>query len=135
LFRRLVKETGITDKEIAEIKAGFDTVVENEYSFLDNIFSTIDNTAIPIALSDLKSYIKSRANNRLENLGLPQLGYSMTAEDISSSRSISDWFDPMVKGQTNTDFFAMSKDGGGYVAKPSQDWMSVDLSALDLELV
>jgi ribonucleoside-diphosphate reductase beta chain len=135
LFRELVKEAGITDNEIAEIKAGFDTIIKNEYSFLDNIFSTIDNTAIPISLSDLKSYIKSRANDRLKNLGLSQLYYSMAIEEISASRSISDWFDPMVKGQTNTDFFAMSKDGGGYVAKPSQDWMSVDLSALDLELV
>jgi ribonucleotide reductase beta subunit family protein with ferritin-like domain len=135
LFRELVKETGITDEEIAEIKAGFDTVIENEYSFLDNIFSTIDNSAIPIALFDLKAYIKSRANNRLKNLGLPQLCYPMSAEEISASASISSWFDPMVKGQTNTDFFAMSKDGKGYVAKPAQDFMSVDLSALDLELV
>ena len=135
LFRELVKEQGITDEEIAEIKAGFDTVIENEYSFLGNIFSTIDNSAIPIALPDLKAYIKSRANNRLKNLGLPQLCYPMSAEEISASASISSWFDPMVKGQTNTDFFAMSKDGGGYVAKPSQDFLSVDLSALDLELV
>lgn len=135
LFRELVKETGITDEEIAEIKTGFDTVVENEYSFLGNIFSTIDNSAIPIALPDLKAYIKSRANNRLKNLGLPQLCYPMTSEEISASASISSWFDPMVKGQTNTDFFAMSKDGSGYVAKPSQDFLSVDLSALDLELV
>jgi len=131
----LVKEQGITESEIAEIKAGFDTVIENEYSFLGNIFSTIDNTAIPIALPDLKAYIKSRANNRLKNLGLPQLCYPMSAEEISASASISSWFDPMVKGQTNTDFFAMNKDGGGYVAKPSQDFLSVDLSALDLELV
>ena len=135
LFRELVKEQGITSGEIAEIKAGFDSIIENEYSFLDNIFGTIDNTSIPISLPNLKSYIKSRANDRLKTLELPQLCYSMTAEEISSSRSISSWFDPMVKGQTNTDFFAMSKDGGGYVAKPTQDFLSVNLSTLELELV
>lgn len=135
LFRELVKETGITDEEIDEIKAGFDSIIENEYSFLDNIFSTIDNSAIPIDLPDLKAYIKARANNRLKNLGLPQLLYPMTDEEISLAQNISSWFEPMVKGQTNTDFFAMSKDGGGYVAKPTQDFLSVDLSALDLELV
>jgi len=144
LFTRLVKEVGITDKEIAEIRTGFDTIIKNEYSFLKNIFSIIDLTGtfidtgsltIPISFVQLKSYIKSRANNRFKKLELPQLCYSMTDEEISASRSISDWFDPMVKGQTNTDFFAMSKDGGGYVAKPTQDWMSVDLSSLDLELV
>lgn len=134
LFRELVKETGITDEEIAEIKAGFDTVIENEYSFLDNIFNSIDNTAIPIALPDLKAYIKSCANSSLKNLLLPQLCYSMSAEEISASHSISSWFDPMVKGQTNSDFFAMSKDGGGYVAKPGQDFLSVNLSSLDLSL-
>lgn len=135
LFRELVKETGISAKDISEIKSGFDSIIENEYSFLGNIFNSIDNAAIPISLLDLKAYIKLCANESLKNLGLPQLCYPMTAEEISASASISSWFDPMVKGQTNTDFFAMSKDGGGYVAKPSQDFLSVDLSALDLELV
>lgn len=135
LFRELVREVGITEYQVSEIKAGFDSVIENEYSFLDNIFGAIDNTSIPIDLSDLKAYIKSRANDRLKNLGLPQLCYSMTAEEVSASRSISDWFVPMVKAQTNTDFFAMGKDGKGYVAKPIQDFQSVDLSTLELELV
>lgn len=135
LFRELVKEQSITDDEISEIKAGFDSVIENEYSFLENIFNTIDNNSIPVSLPDLKAYVKSRANNRLDNLGLPQLLYSMSKEEIEASSNISSWFDPMVRGQTNSDFFAMGKDGKAYVAKPSQDFMSVDLSALDLELV
>lgn len=135
LFRELVKEQGITDDEISEIKAGFDSVIENEYSFLQNIFNTIDNNSIPVSFPDLKAYVKSRANNRLDNLGLPQLLYSMSKEEIEASSNISSWFDPMVRGQTNSDFFAMGKDGKAYVAKPSQDFMSVDLSALDLELV
>lgn len=134
LFRELVRDTGITTDEIREIRDGFNAVIENEYNFLENIFNLVDNSAIPITLPDLKAHIKSRANDRLKNLGL-DLSISMTEAEISAARSISSWFDPMVKGQTNSDFFAMSKDGGGYVAKPAQDFLSVDLSALDLELV
>jgi ribonucleotide reductase beta subunit family protein with ferritin-like domain len=134
LFKELVKETGITNDEVEEILAGFHTVIENEYSFLENIFSKIDNSAIPIALDDLKAYIKLRANNRLAALGL-DLTVPMTDKERLLAANISSWFDPMVRGQTNSDFFSQAKDGSGYIAKPSQDWMSVDLSALDLTLV
>lgn len=134
LFKELVKETGITNDEAEEILAGFHTVIENEYSFLENIFSKIDNFAIPIALDDLKAYIKLRANNRLAALGL-DLTITMTDNERLLAANISSWFDPMVRGQTNSDFFSQAKDGSAYIAKPSQDWMSVDLSALDLTLV
>jgi ribonucleoside-diphosphate reductase beta chain len=134
LFRELVKETGITDYEIGEIMKGCHAVIENEFNFLDNIFDKVDNSAIPIALADLKAYIKLRANNRLAALGL-DLTVPMTDEERVLAANISSWFDPMVRGQTNSDFFAQAKDGSAYIAKPSQDWMSVDLSSLDLSLV
>lgn len=134
LFRQLVTETGITDEEVAEIYQGFNTVIDNEYAFLENIFNKIDNTAIPIALSDLKAYIKSRANNRLARLGL-RPAVPMTNEEIALADRISSWFDPMVAGQLSHDFFAQQKSGDAYVAKPSQDFSTVDLFALDLELV
>jgi ribonucleoside-diphosphate reductase beta chain len=134
LFKELVKEVGISQEEIEEIKQGFNAIVDNEYSFLDNIFKSIDNSKIPLALSDLKAYIKLRANNRLKELSL-DLRFSMSDEEIKSASKISSWFDPMVRGQANSDFFAMSKSGGSYVSKPSQDWTSVDLSSLDLTLV
>lgn len=133
LFKELVKEVGITDEEVNEIKEGFDTIIENEYSFLDNIFSRIDSSKIPIDLDSLKAYIKLRANNRLVNLGL-DLSIPMSVDEVNLSARISSWFDPMVRGQANSDFFAMSKSGGSYVSKPSQDWLSVDLSSLDLSL-
>jgi ribonucleoside-diphosphate reductase beta chain len=133
LFKQLVKETGITEEEERQIKQGFDSIISNEYSFLENIFSKVDNTAIPISLDDLKAYILYRANDRFQNLDL-DMRYEMSDEQVSLARNIASWFDPMVKGQTNTDFFSMSKDGGGYVAKPSQDFDNVDLRALDLVL-
>lgn len=134
LFKELVRETGITPEEILQIEEGFQAVITNEFAFLENIFNRVDNSAIPIALPDLKAYIKLRANNRLRELGL-NLSIPMTSEEMALATNISSWFDPMVKGQSNSDFFSQSKDGKGYVAKPTQDWMSVDLSSLDLTLV
>jgi ribonucleoside-diphosphate reductase beta chain len=134
LFCELVKEVGIDQDEVVEIKKGFDAVIENEFSFLDNIFSQIDNSAIPIALPDLKAYIKHRANNRLRNLGL-DLSVPMTSQEKVLASNISSWFEPMVEGQISHDFFARSKAGDSYVAKPAQDFDSVDLSTLNLELV
>jgi len=133
LFRELVSETGITEQELNQIRSGFNAVIENEFSFLDSIFNRIDASVVPIALNELKSYIKLRANNRLRNLGL-DLTIPMTLKERDAAQSIASWFDPMVKGQINHDFFARSKAGDNYVAKPSQDFMSVDLSGLDLEI-
>jgi ribonucleoside-diphosphate reductase beta chain len=134
LFRELVKETGITDQEVAEIYQGFDAVIENEYAFLDNIFNKIDNAAIPVALNELKAYIKARANNRLRRLGL-SANIEMTPEETRLESRISSWFDPMASGQMSTDFFARQKAGDSYISKPAQDFSSVNLSSLNLELV
>lgn len=131
LFRELVKEVGITNQEIEEIKIGFNTVLENEFSFLDSIFNRIDNSAIPIDIAEMKAYLKLRANNRIANLGL-NFDIKMTAEEMSLAQNISEWFDPMIKGQISHDFFARSKAGDNYVAKPSQDFLSVNLQTLDL---
>jgi ribonucleoside-diphosphate reductase beta chain len=133
LFKRLVEETGITDEEIKEISEGFNTVLENEFSFLDNIFDNIDNSEIPVRLEEAKAYLKLRTNNRYGWLNL-DLSIPMSDQEKISAANISSWFDPMVRGQTNSDVFSQAKDGSVYVAKPSQDWMSVDLSVLDLAL-
>lgn len=133
LFRELVKETGITDQEISEIESGFNAVIENEFLFLDSIFSRIDNATIPVSLAELKAYIKLRANNRLRNLDLDIIIH-MTDEERNAAQSIANWFDPMVKGQINHDFFARSKAGDNYVAKPSQDFLSVKLDELELAI-
>lgn len=133
IFREYVKEDGITDEEVQEILAGFIAVMENEFSFLENIFSKVDESAIPISLKDQKAYIKVRTNEKLSRLNLG-LSIPITEEDRVLAANISSWFDPMVRGQTNSDFFAQAKDGSAYIAKPIQDWMSVDLRTLDLVL-
>ncbi len=132
LFKELVKEQGLTDQEIQQILDGFNLVINNEFDFLDNIFQQINSDDIPIRLNELKAYIKFRANDRLENLGL-DVRIPMSDEESSLAVSLASWFEPMVKGQVNHDFFARAKAGDNYVAKPTQDFMSVDLSALNLE--
>jgi hypothetical protein len=48
---------------------------------------------------------------------------------------VKQWFDPIAQGATSTDFFAQTKSGDSYVAKPAQDFNSVNLKTLDLTLV
>lgn len=134
LFRDLVQETGITDAEVEEIYNGFQVVIENEFSFLDNIFKGENASSVPIKLDELKAYIKTRANDRLLALGLePKI--EVSKNEVLLARQIFDWFEPMAKGQVSHDFFARAKAGDNYIAKPSQDFQSVNLSALKLELV
>lgn len=134
LFRELVKETGITAEEIKEIADGFDSIIENEFSFLDNTFSRIDPSVVPISLAELKSYILLRANNRLSNLSL-DIRIPMTGQETDLALKLSSWFEPVIRGQVNHDAFARAKAGDSYTSKPSQDFNSVDLSSLDLTLV
>ena len=131
LFRALVDEVGLTKDEERAIYEGFQLVIDKEMSFIDHIF---DSSEIPaIDADELKAYIKNRANERLLLLGLEQM-FKLTTSELTQAKSISSWFDPMVRGASSTDFFAASKDGANYTAKISQDFMSVDLSCIDLVL-
>jgi ribonucleoside-diphosphate reductase beta chain len=133
LFKQLVAEEGITESEISQILQGFEAVIYNEFAFLDNIFNTVDNSAIPVSLPELKAYIKYRANNRLKNLNLGTR-IQTTPEEDQLALNISAWFEPMIRGQQSSDFFARQKAGDSYISKPSQDFNSVDLSSLELVL-
>lgn len=132
LFRRLVDEVGLSESEKQSIYEGFRLVVDKEVAFIDNIFDSVED--VPIDREELKAYIKNRANERLLLLGLDQI-FKLTTEELTLAKSISAWFDPMVRGASSSDFFAAPKNGANYVAKVSQDFMSVDVSTLDLSLV
>lgn len=131
LFRRLVDEVGISEDEKKAIYDGFQLVIDKEFAFIDHIFNSASISSIDA--NELKAYIKNRANERLLLLGLDQM-FKLSTQELTQAKSVSSWFDPMVKGASSTDFFAASKDGANYVAKVSQDFMTVDLSALDLVL-
>ena len=124
LFRELVKETGITQEEKETIYEGFRLVVQKEFAFIDQLgyFET----------EELKSYILNRANERLLTLGLEQI-FKLTTEQLAQAKSMAAWFDPMIRGASNSDFFAQSKNGSAYVAKPTQDFMDLDMTSLNLD--
>lgn len=129
LFRRLVEETGLNAEDRDAIYEGFGLVVEKEFAFIDHIFNSSQISSIDA--ESLKAYITNRANERLITLGLEQV-FSLSTEEFSRAKLLAAWFDPMIKGASSSDFFAQSKSGDNYVAKPAQDYMSVDLTNLDL---
>lgn len=129
LFNQLVKEEGLTDKEKEEIIQGFDSVIQNEYAFIDKIFD--GRSVSTINPTDLKQYILFRANDRLQKMNID---YQYSCDRERSNR-IHQWFAPIMAGATSSDFFAHTKDGSLYVSKPTQDFMSINLKTLDLELV
>jgi ribonucleoside-diphosphate reductase beta chain len=131
LFRRLVDEVGLSEDDKEAIYDGFQLVIDKEFAFIDHIFNSASISSIDA--NELKAYIKNRANERLLLLGLDQM-FKLSTQELTQAKSVSSWFDPTVKGASSTDFFAASKDGANYVAKVSQDFMTVDLSALDLVL-
>ena len=132
LFRQLVREQGLSNEERAMIKGGFDAVLENERSFLANIFKGREVNGLTAKALD--AYMLQRANNRLRELGIYDIVDCNYEYDAVLANSVKEWFDVMVIGQKSTDFFAASKSGDNYVAKPTQNFSSVDLSSLDLVL-
>ena len=128
LFNELVKEEPLTQGEIETIYKGFDAVLENEFAYIKRTFKENLDT---ITQEDVRAFICYRANDRLEKLGLrPKYIYKQ-----ERANNIKKWFNPLAAGLTSTDFFAQSKDGSNYVAKPTQDFMGVNLKTLDLSLV
>ena len=129
LFRELIKEDPLTPEEEETIYAGFDAVIENEFAFIKKIFN--GRNLDTITQEDLRAFICYRANDRLEKLGLrPKYVYKQ-----ERANNIKRWFNPLAAGMTSTDFFAQKADGAGYVSKPTQDYMGVNLKTLDLTLV
>jgi ribonucleoside-diphosphate reductase beta chain len=130
LFRELCKEQPLTREEEASILEGFHQVLRNEFCFIDQIFN---NRKLPGGLNseDFKEFSLQRANDRLATLGLHDFRFPY--DPVAASR-ISSWFYPLVQGNTSTDFFSQAKDGASYIAKPSQDFRSVDFLSLDYSL-
>jgi ribonucleoside-diphosphate reductase beta chain len=132
LFRQLVREQGLTLEEKRLIKHGFDAVLENERAFLKNIFK--DREVNGLTAEALDNYMLQRSNNRLRELGIYDSTDCHYDYNANLANSVKEWFDVMVVGQKSTDFFAASKSGDNYVAKPTQNFSTVDLSSIDLVL-
>jgi ribonucleoside-diphosphate reductase beta chain len=128
LFRELDSEGRVTPEQKAQIVSGFKAVLSNENAFLDKIFNGY--TLRCISREDLWHYLRHRANDRLQALGID---YKFEY-DRSKADSIRRWFEPVLKGQVSNDFFALQKEGSMYVAKPSQTFERVNWKTLNLAL-
>jgi len=131
LFNLLVDEDPLTPQEIENIVHGFKLVIQNEFSFIDRIFDGREFANPRLNKEDLKQYILYRANNRLAAMRIPGFRFPYSFE---SANNIRVWFHPLIRGTTSTDFFSQAKDGSSYIAKPTQDFMSVNLKTLDYNL-
>ena len=129
LFRELISEDPLTLEESISISKGFDAVIENEFAFLDKIFE--GRTLSTISKDDVREYILYRANDRLARLGIQKT----FKYDEPSANRIKEWFHPIMKGATSTDFFAQKGDGANYISKPTQDFLGVNLLTLDLTIL
>ena len=128
LFRELATEGGVTEEQYGQIVEGFKAVLANEDAFLESIFNGYELSCISRA--DLYHYLRHRANDRLEQLGIEhRFDYSVEHAD-----RIRKWFEPILRGQVSNDFFAHSKEGSMYVAKPEQNFERVKWNSLNLAL-
>lgn len=129
LFRALVDEQGISPEDIENIKNGFRAILENEFSFLDNVFGDCESIN-GIRKEAFYEFIKMRANERFNALSLDT--DNPFIYDSKLSREVSDWFLPMAGGNISNDFFAHSKEGSAYISKPSFSHKNVNLNNLKI---
>jgi len=128
LFRYLDDEGLVSDDQKRQIVEGFEAVLSNEDYFLERIFNGY--TLSCVDRDDLWNYLRYRANDRLNEL---HIGHRFSYNKEKSDR-IRKWFEPILKGQVSNDFFAHSKEGSMYVAKPEQNFERVKWNALNLQL-
>ena len=128
LFRQLDAEGKVSDAQKEEIVAGFEAVLDNEDAFLEKIFNGYQLGCID--RGDLRDYIRYRANDRLSLLNISHR-FSYNKEGADRIRK---WFEPVLRGQVSHDFFAHTKEGSAYVAKPEQNFERVKWNALNLQL-
>ncbi|NBW56911.1 ribonucleotide-diphosphate reductase subunit beta [bacterium] len=104
LFRKLMEENPelMTDDLRQRIINAARETVDLEDDYIDSVFSSGDIEGL--SSKDLKSYIRFRANTKLEDLGLKRNWKNI---DMQSVKRITDWFDIMVSGGEHADFFAV----------------------------
>jgi len=128
LFRHLDSEGLVSDEQKRQVVEGFEAVLSNEDYFLERIFNGYSLSCID--RDDLWNYLRYRANDRLSELHIGhRFSYNRDKAD-----QIKKWFEPILKGQVSNDFFAHSKEGSMYVAKPEQNFERVKWNALNLAL-
>ena len=102
LFNQLISEfPELMDQQLKnDIYAAAHITVDLEDEFIDNAFSMGDIEGI--ASSDLKNYIRSRANAKLQDMGLSPIWKDIDPEALKRM----EWFDVLSQGTVSQDSFA-----------------------------
>lgn len=118
LFSQWISEDSsiVTEELCSRIRNGFQAVIDNEISFLRNIFANGEINGL--RLDHYEAYMYKRANNRIEALSLKN-HIAPWEYDTQLAKEVSEWFDPLISGNISNDFFAYAKEGANYIAKAS----------------
>jgi len=116
LYKLLIKEYPELEPDKAIIYEGFELIVRNEHNFVYQAFSNGDLATI--SLAEAQDFIDYRANKKLMELGLEPI-FELSNEYLK----VKQFFDTMVLGKTMNDFFAQSRNGSGYSAVLTQDFI------------
>lgn len=102
LFRTLIQENPdlLDDKLKGDIYDAARTTVELEDNFIDQAFSLGEVRGL--AASDLKNFIRLRANVKLQDLGLKNNWKNIDQEALKRMA----WFEQLTVGTSFTDFFS-----------------------------
>lgn len=128
LYHLLIEECPELVPNEGDIHVAFKIVVDNEINFVEKAFSMPGALSIRTTKEQIIEFIKYRANDRLLRLGFRPL-YQI---NFKLAQQVSEWFDHMVWGIVDHDFFAAKANGGGYQAMLSQDFTKVDTTKYEL---
>ena len=111
--------------DVYRVVNAFKIIVENEHSFLENVFKDVDSKSVPgaITLPEAKAFVSRRAEKKLIELGIIA-GYAF---DTTGYETVAAWFYSMTQGTVHNDFFALQRNGGGYTAKLEEDYSKVNI--------
>jgi ribonucleoside-diphosphate reductase beta chain len=114
LFRTLIDENpDIWNNSLKkDIYTGIDLSLNNEFHFIDTIFSNYSLTTI--SKEQLKNFMYDRANRKLVDLYLKPK-YHVDKKLLDEMN----WFYILISGEKQTDFFANKETG---YSKPNDDW-------------
>jgi ribonucleoside-diphosphate reductase beta chain len=104
LFRTLMEEYPElrTDKLLSDIQEAAKVSLQLEFDFIDKVFELGDLENLK--KEELKNFIKHRVNTKMSDLGLEPLIPS--SEIDKGALKAMKWFDAVIAGKQQTDFFA-----------------------------
>lgn len=112
LFRQLMSEMPNIDPSVTydslrePIYKAAQDIVELEERYLDRAFN--GQTLRGLDPEDVKQYVRHRTDSKLKTLGYNDLSIDY---DTEAAERIMEWFNPLIKGERQQDFFVSMETG------------------------